>query len=135
VQYDGFILNPDCWSADFQRYDYIGARWPFDDGRAVGNGGFSLRSKRLLRALQDPQFAPVDPEDMAICRAYRPVLEERYGIRFAPEEIADRFAFEAVPPDGQTFGFHGLEHLVAVFDMSDLEVAGYRPPRLDVVMR
>lgn len=135
VQYDGFVLNPDCWSAEFQRYDYVGARWPFGDAMSVGNGGFSLRSKRLLRALQDPQFAPVDPEDMAICRAYRPVLEERYGIRFAPEEVADRFSFEAVPPDGQTFGFHGLEHLVEVFDMSDLEVAGYRPPRLEVVTR
>lgn len=135
VQYDGYILNPDCWSAEFQRYDYVGARWPFDDGMAVGNGGFSLRSKRLLRALQDPQFTPTDPEDMAICRAYRPALEERYGVKFAPPEVAERFSFETVPPPGPTFGFHGLGHLVNLFGLSDLEIAAYRPPRLEVVAR
>ena len=135
VQYDGYILNPRCWSDDFLDYDYIGARWPADDWITVGNGGFSLRSKRLLRALQDPAIEPADPEDVAICRTYRELLEDRHGIRFAPEEVAARFSFETVPSDGPTLGFHGLGHLVNLYDKSDVEVAAYRPPRLDVLPR
>jgi hypothetical protein len=59
IQEDGFIINPDCWTDDFLNYDYIGAPWilPLDDFSyrdafgnivRVGNGGFSLRSKKLL---------------------------------------------------------------------------------------
>ena len=93
VQYDGYVLNGGCWSDEFLQYDYIGARWPAEDWITVGNGGFSLRSKRLLRALQDPEIAPADPEDITICRTYRELLEDRHGIRFAPEELAARFSF------------------------------------------
>jgi hypothetical protein len=135
VQYDGYIVNAACWAADFLDYDYIGARWPADDWITVGNGGFSLRSKRLLRALQDPAIEPADPEDIAICRTHRERLEDKYGIRFAPEEVAERFSFETVPSDGPTLGFHGLGHLVNLFDKTDAEVAAYRPPRLDVLSR
>jgi hypothetical protein len=73
----------------------------------VGNGGFSLRSKRLLRALQDDAFPPLHPEDRAICRTWRDQLERRYSISFAPEVMADRFAFEGTLPNQPTFGFHG----------------------------
>src|SRR5262249_12882229 len=45
VQWDGFVLNPGAWREDFLSYDYVGAPWPWhQDGRNVGNGGFSLRS-------------------------------------------------------------------------------------------
>jgi len=132
VQYDGFVLDSRRWSPEFHAYDYIGACWPADDWMTVGNGGFSLRSKRLLRALQDPEIAPSDPEDLAICKTHRPLLEDRYGIRFAPDEVAAAFSFETIPPAAPTFGFHGLGHLVNLFDKTDAEVAAYRPPRLDV---
>lgn len=135
MQYDGYVINPGCWSAEFLRYDYIGARWPSSDWITVGNGGFSLRSKRLLRALQDPEIAPADPEDIAICRTYRELLEDRHGIRFAPEDVAARFSFETVPSEGPTFGFHGLGHTVNLFDLGDAELAAYRPGRLDVLSR
>ena len=135
IQYDGYILDAECWSSQFQHYDYVGARWPFTDAMAVGNGGFSLRSKRLLRALQDPDVAPAHPEDITICRTYRGLLEGRHGVKFAPQEVAERFSFETVPPQGQTFGFHGLGHLVNLFDLSDAEIAGYRPPPLQVLSR
>ncbi len=60
VQYDGFILNPRLWRDEFLDYDYIGAPWFVADWlvqdftfpkrllgtRIVGNGGFSLRSKK-----------------------------------------------------------------------------------------
>ena len=37
--------------------DYIGAPWPhFRDGHNVGNGGFSLRSRRLLEACRELPF-------------------------------------------------------------------------------
>jgi len=135
VQYDGFILNADCWSPGFQHYDYVGARWPADHWMSVGNGGFSLRSKRLLQALQDPEVLAADPEDVAICRTYRLLLEEKYGIQFAPEEVAVGFSFETVPSECATFGFHGLGHLVNMFDMSEAEIAVYRPPQLQVLPR
>jgi len=50
VQWDGYVLDSAGWRDEFLEYDYIGAPWPqFDDGRRVGNGGFSLRSSQLLR--------------------------------------------------------------------------------------
>jgi hypothetical protein len=129
MQYDGYVLSGACWSSEFQAYDYIGAPWNYADGMAVGNGGFSLRSKRLLRALQDPEIAQLDPEDIAICRTYRRLLEKRHGIRFAPPGVAARFSFESLPRAGPTFGFHGIDHLYYLFGMSDAQIAAYRPPR------
>jgi len=109
VQWDGFVVNPTVWQADFLQYDYIGAVWPqFDDGMNVGNGGFSLRSRRLLRALQGPDIELSHPEDVCICRINRRRLESKYGIRFAPEDVARQFSFEREKPSRTTFGFHGL---------------------------
>jgi hypothetical protein len=109
VQWDGYVINGAAWTEEFQRYDYIGARWWFrEDGRNVGNGGFSLRSRRLLLALQDPEIGVDLPEDNAICLEYRGLLESRYGIRVAPAGLADRYAFEGTPPTMREFGFHRL---------------------------
>jgi len=112
IQYDGHVINWQAWSDEFLQYDYIGATWWYKDGKNVGNGGFSLRSKRLLTALQHPDFVHVHPEDMHIGRTYREKLEEM-GMRFASEDVANRFAIEAhatpAPANkysGQ-FGFHG----------------------------
>jgi hypothetical protein len=111
VQWDGYVVDTGAWKPEFREYDYIGARWTwFDDGLTVGNGGFSLRSRKLLRALRDPRFAitPNVNEDELICRDYRAALERDYGIVFAPESIADLFSYERTVPSGPTFGFHGL---------------------------
>jgi tetratricopeptide (TPR) repeat protein len=124
IQWDGYVVNPDAWSDDFLRHDYIGARWGFhDDAHCVGNGGFSLRSRRLLEALQDPAIDRFEPEDLMICRDYRPLLESRYGIRFAPPEVADRFSFETTYPQGRPLGFHGLFNMWLFLD--DAEVADF----------
>ena len=56
VQWDGFVLDASQWRSGFLDYDYIGAPWPVHDRFEVGNGGFSLRSRRLLDALADPAF-------------------------------------------------------------------------------
>ncbi len=109
VQWDGYVINPAAWDLAFLDCDYIGAKWFwYDDGMRVGNGGFSLRSRRLLEALQDPRISLVDVEDLTICRSFRPLLERDHGIRFATEGEADRFSFEAAYPIGKPFGFHGL---------------------------
>lgn len=121
VQWDGFVLDPAAWDPAFLQYDYIGAPWhdvPGDAG--VGNGGFSLRSARLLRALQDPSLAPSHPEDLAICREHRAALEQRHGIRFPPRALAEHFAFERTAPTGPTFGFHGLFHFDRVLPPAEL---------------
>jgi len=124
VQYDGFVVNGRRWRAEFLGYDYLGAPWP--DG-GVGNGGFSLRSRKLLRALQDPRVSELVPEDVAICKTYRGLLENEYGVRFAPRELASRFSFETQPPPEPTLGFHGIAHMVRIIDMSPEELERYRP--------
>lgn len=115
VQWDGFVVDASCWDERFLDFDYIGAPWPqFEDGHDVGNGGFSLRSRKLVRACRDPLFQVAHPEDMAICRTNRSFLERTYGVRFADRETASRFAFERAQARGSAFGFHGIFNLVPV---------------------
>lgn len=108
VQWDGFIVQPAAWRSEFLRYDYIGARWPWHrDGMDVGNGGFCLRSRKLLARVAAEPRADSTPDDEMICRVLRPRLEKE-GFRFAPAPVADRFAYERMLPNVETFGFHGL---------------------------
>lgn len=112
VQWDGFVLNGAAWDPAFLDYDYIGAVWPhFDDAHNVGNGGFSLRSRRLLEASRDLPFDGSQAEDVVISRIARSRLEKQ-GIRFAPLTVAHRFAYERTRPTGHEFGFHGAFNLV-----------------------
>lgn len=121
VQWDGHVIHPGAWRREFMDYDYIGAPWGFhQDDHRIGNGGFSLRSRRLFDALRDAQITDLDPEDEAIGRTYRTLLEERYGIRFPPEEVAAAFSFETTYPKGDTFGFHGLFNMWMVIPPHDL---------------
>lgn len=158
VQDDGWVLNADNWNDEFLDYDYIGApihlarvestqgtQWlrqfewsqyldqPGYAVTPVQNGGFSLRSQRLMRALIDhpdirveipqPQvrFEPqlqmywhndAVNEDVQLSGILRPQLETK-GIRFAPLALARSFAAEAFTPilhDQynllQLFGYH-----------------------------
>lgn len=135
VQYDGFILDSSKWDAAWLDYDYIGAIWSRKDGCSVGNGGFSLRSRRLLDALQDPRIKDLTPEDLAICCHYRALLEQEYGIRFAPESLARRFSFETVPPFSSAFGFHGIGHLTRLSRMSKIDWDKCREGKTDLYGR
>jgi len=120
VQWDGFVLNPANWMPAFLEYDYIGAVWPWQPPAfQVGNGGFSLRSKKLLQALQDPRVVSHQPEDLAICQTYRHLLEREFDIHFAPPKLADRFSFERHPHQ-RSFGFHGFYNFARVFSTEDL---------------
>lgn len=114
-QYDGFILNPSAWTDKFLNYDYIGAPWYCPGAPRVGNGGFSLRSKRLLNFISqncNKIGGAFSPEDLWICETARPFLEKA-GMRFAPEEIASHFSKEGnergVIWNGE-FGWHGAKY-------------------------
>jgi len=109
MQWDGYPVRPENWTDAFFDYDYIGAPWPqFPAGIAVGNGGFSLRSRRLLKVCLEPGFQSGHPEDVVICHTNRVFLEEAHGLRFAPLDLAQRFSYERMGRAPQSFGFHGL---------------------------
>ncbi len=113
VQWDGYVVNADAWANAFRKYDYIGAPWHgvFDDDDLVGNGGFSLRSQKLLRAAKTLPGLGGFWEDRIICRVFRADLERYAALRFAPVKVADRFAYEFKTPEGTPFGFHGIQHM------------------------
>lgn len=114
IQWDGHIINAHRWSEDFLQYDYIGASWPqFNDGYDVGNGGFSLRSKRLLDLTRDMRFIRHHPEDTAIGRINRDWLEAE-GLHFAPKEVADAFSAERAGDPNRSFGYHGVFNMPKV---------------------
>jgi hypothetical protein len=111
IHWDGFILDPGAWWPEFLDYDYIGASWPWHkDGMDVGNGGFCLRSKKILDKVATYELPSMDApfaDDEFMCRMIRPDLE-REGIRFAPVPVANLFSYERGLPNKPTFGFHGL---------------------------
>ena len=120
IQWDGYVLNAQNWSDDFLGVDYVGAPWPhFDDGLVVDNGGFSLRSRRLLDACADDRIDENEIEDVAICRTARPWLESEYGIRFAEPELARRFSYERTGARGDEFGFHGVFNMMDIMPRSE----------------
>lgn len=121
TQWDGFVLDARAWRDEFLACDYIGAPWPDQPaGRAVGNGGFSLRSRRLLQAGLDPRITPEHPEDLILCREHREWLERHAGLRFASLELARGFAYENGSAPGRVFGFHGPHNLPRVLDAATL---------------
>lgn len=122
IQSDGYILDGTKFNKEWYNYDYIGSPWHwYEDSYKVGNGAMSFRSKKLHDILMtDSRIIPTNDsiikdyqEDHNICRIYRQYLEERYDIKFAPIEVAERFGIEAwnvKPPHNKysgQFGFHG----------------------------
>lgn len=113
VQHDGYIVNTEAWTDEFLKYDYIGAPWWYEDGLNVGNGGFSLRSKRLIDACAEFDFDKYFPEDDVLCRRYRREFEAM-GFKWAPEHLAARFSWEGnakYPRYNGSFGFHGRSNV------------------------
>lgn len=110
IQWDSWIVDPEMWRDEYLRFDYCGAPWWYRDGMNVGNGGFSLRSTKLMRFVRQhrAQLPCIsDADDDLFCRKYRPTLEQA-GFVWAPEPLAMNFAFECVRPDPRArhFGFH-----------------------------
>ena len=129
VQADSFVVNSDLWKNDFLEYDYIGAPWSDKiqinpnqiinlDKNTVGNGGFSLRSRKLVEATAKLNCAsmnfPLKSEDVIICHYLYDEMVKK-GMRFAPPRLAAQFSMENEDHlHGQdvnnVFGFHG-KHL------------------------
>lgn len=124
MQRDGYPVNPTAWTNLFLKYDYIGAPWvrhlyydipgypTVNDYNMVGNGGFSLRTKKLLEATskiskeRDMYEGIGEFEDCYIARTIQRQLIEEEGINFAPVGLALGFSIENQQYSGQ-FGFHG----------------------------
>lgn len=131
IQDHAFIINSDAWTYEFLQYDYIGAPWPYRENSyltpfgehiRVGNGGFSLRSKKLLEVPLKKEI-PFDcttgdfykhfnannfAEDGNICVHNRHLFIDE-GCKFAPLELATKFSYESAVPENQgiiPFGFH-----------------------------
>ncbi|OYY59262.1 MAG: hypothetical protein B7Y05_05940 [Polynucleobacter sp. 24-46-87] len=118
IQWDSFIINPELWTTEFLAYDYIGAVWPHHPQSPVGNGGFSLRSKRLLQTMKSNDFKKQHPEDYCICVDNKDFLIQR-RIKFAPAELAERFSVERSPWHS-AFGFHGFFNFEKVLGDAEL---------------
>ena len=133
VQADSFVVNANLWKKEFLEYDYIGGPWPNKiqhnpevllhlEKNPVGNGGFSLRSRKLVETTAKINFNslnfPVKAEDVVICYyLYQEMIDS--GIRFAPPKLAAEFSMENV--EGlydqnvdSVFGFHG-KHMRSYF--------------------
>lgn len=122
AQWDAFVARPAAWGNDFLTFDYVGAVWPDQpEGRNVGAGGFSLRSRRLLAAGLDSRLAAFHPDDEVLCRVERERLERELGVSFAPPALAQRFAAGAEAGNGNSFGFCGAQHLPDVLDEATLQ--------------
>lgn len=119
MQFDGFVLNPSEWSPMFMHYDYIGAPWPKENHgeHNVGNGGFSLRSKKLMEAVTKYTYAYSEnvPEDIHIAQRLRQKLEADDDIHFPHESIASHFSAESYIYRYPTFGFHNIRFLPLVY--------------------
>jgi hypothetical protein len=132
VQWDGIANDKTQWTDDFLKYDYIGAVWPGErENYNVGNGGFSLRSKKLLDACQDATvtLTPQVPvaEDRIIGYTKRDYLSSTYDIKYAPTELARQFSFE-IGEHVPSFGFHGLWNVFNLMSDKDMD---YFIPRID----
>ena len=140
VQADSFVVNYKLWKDEFLKYDYIGAPWSDElvinenlvlnvKKNPVGNGGFSLRSRKLLQTTAkidyDSLKFPLKSEDVVVCHyLYDKMIEE--GIKFSPPKLASQFSIENVNNlYGQNldsvFGFHGKhlrEHFLKKYVLS-----------------
>jgi len=128
-QEDGFICNPHLWDDAFLQYDYIGAPWRPDAPLPnkcrssvcrVGNGGFSLRSKKFIETSAKIGFCNSPEDSFILCKALPFMLEN--GIKLPSCEIAKKFSVE-YPLDenhntSNTFGFHKGRYQTNDFVMS-----------------
>ena len=121
VHYDGWILNSNNWKNEFLDYDYIGGPWAKDchflppgEKFRVGNGGVSIRSKKLMNVIKNLAPDVGYHEDTLIAHTFRSQLENA-GITFAPLSLAKYFSLEVECSDlditfDEVFAFHGTNH-------------------------
>jgi len=132
-QHDSFLFRDGINS--YLTYDYVGAPWPRRQGltaTGVGNGGLSVRSRRLMRAAlliasweKWRDYSPYTkiwmkwkglngPEDIYFCRFF----DNCTGIRFPDFETARSFSTETIhhpdPIGGHQWWFSKYDWLAAI---------------------
>lgn len=113
VQTDGYITNLNSWDNAYYDYDYIGAPWAQGTlyNTRVGNGGFSLRSKKFIERCSWPDInINSDQEDIVVCSTNKNIIEQS-GLKYAPLGIAAKFSWGGDIPEVQrtwrdSFGAH-----------------------------
>lgn len=126
VQNDGFVLNADMWNNSWLNYDFVGAPWPNDQSwidcqqyknyvNRIGNGGFSLRSRKFLELSANFSHCEGFGEDVFLnCVNYGYMLSN--GVKYPSVDIASKFSYENNLNNWQEreeldinkhFGFHG----------------------------
>jgi len=78
----------------------------------VGNGGFSLRSKKFLetsaKLMKEGKIPKIHPEDVSLCIWHKDLLDKE-GISIAPPDLAGKFSIEGDDQEyDKQFGFHGF---------------------------
>jgi hypothetical protein len=108
MEWDGGIRDPEKWKPEFFDYDYIGAPWNIRRGGAydVGNGGFTLISKKFGHFICENSKDYPACTDMDVCRNYRQFYDEA-GFKWPDRNIASYFSWELGPRNPDHFGFHG----------------------------
>ena len=121
VQDDGHVVNPNLWKKEFLNFDYIGAPWPssknwlkrwnkYEDSATkaikrnfkknrVGNGGFSLRSKKFLEYSSQFKECGLFAEDIFLT-VLNYDLAIKNNINFPDVELAYSFSAE-IPLKGK----------------------------------
>lgn len=133
TQWDGMAVDKSQWTDEFLTCDFIGAPWDGDiNGNKVGNGGFSLRSKKLIESLRDTKIqlggVSGQNEDAVICGEFKSYLEEKYSIKYASYELAKKFAMEGQWHE-QCLGFHGIWNSARFLNYPELEYIIEHMPR------
>ena len=110
VQHDGWIVNPAAWRDEWLEYDYIGcvSEWSEEGVTGKGgNGGFSLRSRRLMELAA--RIADETHEEDVILSHARPRGRrddfESAGLKFAPNSVQRLWGYDAQYYRGE-FGHH-----------------------------
>jgi hypothetical protein len=129
IQHDSTIIDGRQWDEAFLKYDYVGAPWPIsiiqssdmvagqikDIPNVVGNGGFSLRTRKFVEISVEMPWLHKN-EDLNLCIFNHGNMKDR-GIEFAPPELAAKFSVEHPTTYKSfhrdmlftygSFGFHG----------------------------
>jgi hypothetical protein len=107
---------------EFLKYDYVGAPWGGRGWKAVGNGGFSLRRKSVMRKLLEKCDRGVKNEDGFFAEG----CEDAVANRPSPEE-AEKFSVESIFNGQQPFGLHKAWHYLRdKTDILDGMCPGYK---------
>ena len=119
--WDSFIVCPELWTDEFLQYDYIGAPWSLVHANSwglvnqVGNGGFSLRSRKMLEFSNTFANTGGNNEDGMLTN-FEITKAREYGIKYAPVDLAYRFSVHHLEDLNMTydpskhFGFHGMHN-------------------------